>query len=441
MSKSRSNASLRPSPNLSNTPLHPLEGEDDDGGPPQKFSLAHELAAALMPEPSAGSKLLAEEFGIEFDEGAEGIEEDDESHVDADKSSEVEDDTIHGHSLLPSHPNGIIKENGTGTSLRSDDASSTSDSNILDSTLVDSSFEDPPAEQQSLLTLLSEDVSSTDLFLRQLRRLDTEPSSSLVSLTTYPGSIHEPPVERIASHIIRKINDTAREREGQVRELREYEKEFRKIGGEVGGIDVLGELDELEEVEGLLDEVAPLPVKKDEEEEGGKGGRRPAWQRARRTASLGGIEEEQEEEDPDDFPLDDSEALEPPPKEDEPLPPSFPATPTTALKHLSSFRLLTTTFVHSLSTISEHAQVNGAATAEAGRKLRALKNRIGGWKADWESAERSRERIEGWQREEEELSGKGVKIDFGKMMRDEMMAFEKVLNEAGRKAAAIIAAS
>src|SRR5882757_2598244 len=38
-------------------------------------SLAHELAVALMPEPSAGSKLLAEEFGIEYDDGAEGIEQ------------------------------------------------------------------------------------------------------------------------------------------------------------------------------------------------------------------------------------------------------------------------------------------------------------------------------------------------------------------------------
>src|SRR6266851_1206876 len=37
-------------------------------------SLAHELAVALLPEPTASSKLLAEEFGIEYDEGAEGID-------------------------------------------------------------------------------------------------------------------------------------------------------------------------------------------------------------------------------------------------------------------------------------------------------------------------------------------------------------------------------
>ncbi|KAJ7493820.1 GMC oxidoreductase-domain-containing protein [Mycena latifolia] len=47
----------------------------DDAAANGRLSLAHELAVAVMPEPSAGSKLLAEEFGIEFDEGAEGIDE------------------------------------------------------------------------------------------------------------------------------------------------------------------------------------------------------------------------------------------------------------------------------------------------------------------------------------------------------------------------------
>ena len=47
----------------------------DDDGVSGKHSLAHELAAALMPEPSMGSRSLAEEFGIEYDEGAEGIDE------------------------------------------------------------------------------------------------------------------------------------------------------------------------------------------------------------------------------------------------------------------------------------------------------------------------------------------------------------------------------
>lgn len=55
------------------------EGERSDdsalngtmNGGSRQHSLAHELAYALMPEPSAGSKLLAEELGIEYDESVD----------------------------------------------------------------------------------------------------------------------------------------------------------------------------------------------------------------------------------------------------------------------------------------------------------------------------------------------------------------------------------
>ena len=48
---------------------------DDSASPSSaKHSLAHELAAALLPEPSKSSRSFAEEFGLEFDEGAEGID-------------------------------------------------------------------------------------------------------------------------------------------------------------------------------------------------------------------------------------------------------------------------------------------------------------------------------------------------------------------------------
>src|ERR1700733_14440742 len=70
-SRPRSSASLRS--NLA----HGGESNAANG----QHSLAHELAVALMPEPIAGSKLLAEEFGIDYDEGAEGIDE--ESQADS----------------------------------------------------------------------------------------------------------------------------------------------------------------------------------------------------------------------------------------------------------------------------------------------------------------------------------------------------------------------
>ncbi len=59
--------------------------------------------------------------------------------------------------------------------------------------------------------------------------------------------------KRLASDVIRRMNNSARDREGHVRELLEYEREFRKIAGEVGGSDLLAQLDELTHIEDLYD--------------------------------------------------------------------------------------------------------------------------------------------------------------------------------------------
>lgn len=41
--------------------------------------------------------------------------------------------------------------------------------------------------------------------------------------------------------------------------------------------------------------------------------------------------------------------------------------------------------------------MNSTATTEAGRKIKSLKNKMGGWQSEWESAEKSRVRIERWE--------------------------------------------
>ena len=71
----KSSASLRSGPPSSladafGSPNGSSGGPDSADDASGRHSLAHELAAALLPEPSAGSKLLVEEFGIEYDEGA-----------------------------------------------------------------------------------------------------------------------------------------------------------------------------------------------------------------------------------------------------------------------------------------------------------------------------------------------------------------------------------
>jgi hypothetical protein len=67
----RSTSSLRGSPTLAR--VIDDEPENSANG---LHSLAHKLAVALLPEPSTSSQLLAEEFGIEYDDGAETIDED-----------------------------------------------------------------------------------------------------------------------------------------------------------------------------------------------------------------------------------------------------------------------------------------------------------------------------------------------------------------------------
>lgn len=69
-------------------------------------------------------------------------------------------------------------------------------------------------------------------------------------------------------------------------------------------------------------------------------------------------------------------------------------TPTSSIRQMTYFRNLTQSLGASLTNLSEHAQVNGANTADAGRKLRALKNKIVELKTDLDTAERSRSRIE-----------------------------------------------
>ena len=181
------------------TPSNLASVIDNDSLNGHHHSLAHELAVALMPEPSAGSKLLAEEFGIDYDDAV---------------------------------PSSFAEE------MNAVPAS-------------DASFHDLPAEPEEYsqkepeldaMEVLAQDLHSTDKFLGHLRKLDVDPGSF---------ATQQPVLEKLASDVIRRMNETVRSREGQVRELLECEREFRKIAGEMGGSDVLGQLDGLEHVEDL----------------------------------------------------------------------------------------------------------------------------------------------------------------------------------------------
>jgi hypothetical protein len=98
--------------------------------------------------------------------------------------------------------------------------------------------------------------------------------------------------------------------------------------------------------------------------------------------------------------------------------------------------------------------VNGAATTEAGRKIRALKNKLGGWRTDWDSAECSRLKIEKWETgtvDGGEVINRGMgtnpfptptavkRVDGRKFVEEHLQAFELVLADAAVKTKAIMA--
>ncbi|KAF7308254.1 hypothetical protein HMN09_00673300 [Mycena chlorophos] len=384
---------------------------------PGGFSLAHELAVAMMPEPSSGSKLLAEEFGIEFDEGAEGIDGDNDG----------------------SGPQIAVVEPGAEMETQRVAATHEEGQQLPPEAQMDVSFGSPPSrKEQDAMEVLAQNLESTDNFLSHLRHLDADASQS--------SSGAQPALEKLASDVIRRINDTARDRETQVRELLECDREFRRIAGEVGGQDVLGWLEELpptEEDEPAQAAGLQLGSIAEEEPPSSASPTRPThlralsqeWETDPDADMDPAFAQHNDDEDEDDV---HAPASPTPGHTSFAVPPAAPRSnkPPSPAAHLADLRGLTTSLVASLTSVSEHAQVNGAATADAGRKLRALRNRLGGWRTEWEGAERSRVRIERWETNEGEK-----RVDGREVVKDHLSAFERALADAAVKTQAIMAAS
>ena len=461
----RSNVSLRAN-NLA-------QAIDDSTSPSStKYSLAHELAVALLPEPSMGSKMLAEEFGLEFDEGAEGIDESTphEPGYGGYNHPDESDGRMGLGDELGQPP--LVLEPDEDPALYDPEASSAhAISEIVDD--LDPSFASPgpPSSpnkrkrrdrggrqrerqrEQDPMKTLSHDLEYTEKFLSQLRHLDTESSPN--SYSSHPG------LEQIASNMISHIDEIVRDREQQVRELLMYEREFKKIAGEHGGDDALGQLDELEKVEGL---VLSEPERSSLSRANSLVATKPSHARQNSVNSLTQSPRLSREWDPrSQNSFDDEEQLysdseQPTPSKDTfsiPPPPPItdPLTPAQTIPQLSHLRTYTTTLVSSLTNISEQVQVNDAATSEAGRKIRALKNKLGGWRTDWDSAERSKQKIEKWEAERKEASLSSFSasaslatirnhnIDGRLVVEEHLRESQRALDEATARIRVIMAAS
>lgn len=382
-----------------------------------------------MPDPAGGaSRLLAEEFGIEYDEGAEGIDDDPlAGHSNGDAN-------VHGvHGEVLDGSTSLADELGESTpggslaaelgSVVDDELHGQDDGGTRDQSDIDGASDDEDddamrraALAQDAMEVLAQNLASTDRFLAHLRAIDT--TCTLENLTT---------------DMISGVNDAVHDREGQVREIISHDRDLKRIATEVGGMDVLGDLDLLE-----------LSLSEDEP------GRQP-----QESFKLESVTEEEE--------IVDGESVYAPSLPSSPQKPFFaPAcastTPSstllsqskplnkashqpqssistlnTALPSMTHMRSHTASFLASLTIISEQSQVNSAATADAGRKIRSVKNQLAKWKIETEGAERSRLKIEKWEAE-------SIGRRDGRVVVDEhMKAFERAISEAGTKTRAIMA--
>lgn len=409
------------------TPLSTLD--QSIAVPSGAHSLAHELAVALMPDPAGGaSRLLAEEFGIEYDEGAEGIDDDSlVSHGNGDANV----DDAHGAVLDGSAS--LADELGEGTlgdslaaelgSVVDDELQGQDDGGSRDQSDVDVASDDEDEDAvrraalaQDAMEVLAQNLASTDRFLSHLRTIDT--TFTLESLTT---------------DMISGVNDAVHEREGQVRELISHDRDLKRLATEVGGMDVLGDLDPLE---GSLSEDEPERESREtfklesvaEEEEIAEGEsvyapslpsspQKPFFTPTRASTP------------PSSTSLSSSKALNKSSQQSQ----SSISTLNVALPSMTHMRSHTASFLASLTIISEQSQVNSAATADAGRKIRSVKNQLAKWKIETEGAERSRLKIEKWETESFSRRDGRVVVD------EHMRAFERAIAEAGVKTQAIMA--
>ncbi|KAF8705281.1 hypothetical protein RHS03_05624, partial [Rhizoctonia solani] len=383
------------------------------GRSPVVASLAHELAAAVMSEPS-DSRALADELGLDFEEEEEEDEEEEEGEeMAAGQGLNVE--------LGEPAPETMLGADNYSPTIMVDTPSRPSRNDMLNghnrthSLALESEFESSPtkplpAPSFALSTsnvdpieTLKENVLFLDQFIVQLKNMDVDSTPLKPAQSTNSGRLSsiypnaEPAVERFATDIIRHIDEACREREDQLRDLMTYEREFRKIDSEVGGADRIGSVEPLEDV--VLTE------------------KPPAQAYSLRTLDVVAEDDyddnwEAQQRDPRDVFDEDGDgddpmfarrsprgspyrrtlrrtSLPPPPPY-----PSDPLTPSSTLPHLAHMRTVSQVLAASLSGLSEHVQVNGAAAAEAGRKLRSLKNRVTDLQSEWASAEQSIERIE-----------------------------------------------
>ncbi|KZT59493.1 hypothetical protein CALCODRAFT_493635 [Calocera cornea HHB12733] len=303
------------------------------------MSLAHELAAALAPEPGANAKALAEELGLDFDEEEGAI---------VDPSVEQADETF--RQKTPSAELPITPPRSTKSSARTP-------------AVVVNDILDP-------VDALARDAKALDAFIQSLKTAEPTESDDVA---------YEATVEDWISDMLRRLRTTTRDRDMQVKQFEQISRDLRR------STDTAVDIPEITIVDGWLDGgMKTLQVNGYNSTE--------IWSP---TAGLENIPESPEEIRYHDH---DNGFFSSSARHSRTTSNAVPSNPIgAALSSLSAIHASNNDLIASLSSLSDQAQVNGAANADAARQLRLIRNRLTGWRDEWESVERSRLRIQRWE--------------------------------------------
>ena len=391
------------------------------GNETKRLSLAFELASAVAPAGNESKRDLMRSLGIDEEElGEQGQGEEEYSDV---GYSEQEEIMENGERIVE---NGESDDGMMRTASRSNDGQQDRD-DYEDIDSESSNAEDLPFDEAT--TALEDSLRTTDQFLLNLRQhivIDFEPSPSHILSPPLSTSLQrnakssnyidrQPIVEALAATLIKSLYEAVKVREAQNRELGLMEREVAETGQAWEAILAgLEELPEDDEVGDVLFYVA--------------GGEQTT------------TDDNQAIEDPlhDShgstlFDEDHTITLTSPSTSHHRSRTSSPPIPAKSEPPatLSSLRLVTSSLITTLSTITDHTQISRSSTTEAGRKLRSLRSHLLTWAEDLASLAASEEHMRLFEaaqlRAMREENGGGGRGRFGVEARDCLRGVESAM--------------
>ncbi|KAH9821680.1 hypothetical protein DFH28DRAFT_1092630 [Melampsora americana] len=311
---------------------------------------------------------------------------------------------------------------------------------------ADSYESDSSDAEERARVVLEAGLVSTAHFLSILKQSNTDynpPPAGLAPLSNAKDitSDRQPAVEKLISEIVRTMTESVRDREAQIRELKEIEVALshtdRRALAEVESLPMI-----LQDID-FRTYIVGNKTREFNEEYSSADQSQPENQ-------LETLEEEQVSGDGQITPLahrgsaqdlrlasEESFDLLGQVKSEEAGP------QTTPMNHLNQLKLVTTSLINSLNIINEHTQISRQTQTDVVRKLKGVRGLVTNWKADHESLEQSKDHIARWESEldlhhQEHPSFGKVRGKFEVQIKLATEEAEKLLDEASERARSLL---